>query len=104
MQVTLDHLEETYDTRRAVLVSFSASAVEGRRVVSTDSRIVGWVSVVGAADLQSALRIVTGGVDYPYGYQQGVKFGLQEILGIDDTVRDKAVETLKDVLERSRKI
>jgi ubiquinone/menaquinone biosynthesis C-methylase UbiE len=83
VQVTLDHLEETYDTRRAVLVSFSASAVEGRRVVSTDSRIVGWVSVVGAADLQSALRIVTGGVDYPYGYQQGVKFGLQEILGVE---------------------
>jgi ubiquinone/menaquinone biosynthesis C-methylase UbiE len=82
VRTTIDHLEQTYGTQQAVLISFSASAVDGRRVVAIDPRIAGWVSVVGAADLQSALRVVTGGVDFPYGHQQGVKFGLQEILGL----------------------
>jgi SAM-dependent methyltransferase/dienelactone hydrolase len=79
---TLDHLERAYGCRRSALVTFSASANEGRRVTATDSRVAGWVSVVGAADLQSALRVVSGGIDFPYGYLRGVSFGIQEILGV----------------------
>ena len=37
-------------------------------------------------------------------YLPHIGIGLQEILGIEDKVRDKAMATLKDVLERSRKI
>ncbi len=37
-------------------------------------------------------------------YLPHIGIGLQEILGIEDKVRDKAMTTLKDVLERSRKI
>jgi ubiquinone/menaquinone biosynthesis C-methylase UbiE len=95
IEATLDYLERAHGCRRSALVTFSASAVEGRRVVATDPRVAGWVSVVGAADLQSALRVVSGGIDFPYGYLRGVRFGIQEILGtpVDmDIVSADAIE------------
>lgn len=42
--------------------------------------------------------------DYIATYLPHIGLGLQEILGISDNVRDKDVEILTDVLERSRKI
>jgi SAM-dependent methyltransferase len=82
IRTTLDHLEQAFDSRRAVLVSFSQSAIEARRVTATDDRVHGWVSVVGAPDLQNSLRILSGGIDFPYGHQRGVRFGIQEMLGV----------------------
>ena len=67
---------------RIVLVSFSASSIEARRVVATDLRIDGWVCVVGSADLQSMLKSISGGIDYALGAERGVRFGVQEILGV----------------------
>ena len=67
-----------------VLVTLSVAAVEGRRAIASDhqGRIGGWISVVGMADPQSALRTISGGIDYVYGLQHGMRFGLQEILGV----------------------
>jgi len=95
IETTLDYLEREYGCRRAVLVTFSASAIEGRRVTATDSRVAGWVSVVGAADLQSALRVVSGGIDFPYGYLRGVRFGIQEILGVSLDMDFGAADSLE---------
>jgi SAM-dependent methyltransferase len=68
-----------------VLVTFSAASIDGRRAVATDTtgRVAGWVSVVGSADLQSMMRVVSGGVDYVGGVERGIEFGLQEILGVE---------------------
>ena len=63
-------------------MSFSASSIEARRAVVDDPRIDGWVCVVGSADLQSMMTAISGGIDYALGIERGVKFGLQEILGV----------------------
>src|SRR5262249_30745307 len=80
----LDRLDE-FRPSRFVLVTFSAASVDGRRAIALDEgrRICGWVSVVGSADLQSMMRVVSGGVDYVGGVERGVSFGKQEILGVE---------------------
>ncbi|MHC5005182.1 MAG: methyltransferase domain-containing protein, partial [Planctomycetota bacterium] len=82
---TLDFLERSPEFRpgKTVLVSFSAASIESRRAVATDPRIDGWICVVGAADTQSMMRVISGGVDYVAGVDRGVRFGLQQVLGVE---------------------
>lgn len=91
----------------ASLVTFSAAAIEGRRaVVLAGARLAGWVSVVGAADLQHAMCTVSGGIDYLGGAEQGVKFGIQEIQGVEvdmDLAARDALEARLAFLEDSRR-
>jgi len=84
IQATLDLLETpAFRPSKTILVTFSAAAIEGRRAVALEpERISGWISVVGAADLQSAMRVVSGGVDYLGGAERGVSFGIQEVQGV----------------------
>jgi ubiquinone/menaquinone biosynthesis C-methylase UbiE len=65
-------------------VTFSAAALEGRKSVSLEGgkRLHGWVCVVGSPDLQSMMRVISGGVDYVAGVERGVRFGIQEVLGV----------------------
>jgi ubiquinone/menaquinone biosynthesis C-methylase UbiE len=67
-----------------ILVSFSAAAIEARRAVARDGgrNIDGWISVVGAPDIQSMTRSISGGVDFAAGYERGMRFGFQELLGV----------------------
>ena len=67
-----------------ILVTFSAAALEGRKSISLEGgrRLHGWVSVVGSPDLQSMMRVISGGVDYVGGVERGVRFGIQEVLGV----------------------
>jgi ubiquinone/menaquinone biosynthesis C-methylase UbiE len=67
---------------KIVLVSFSLSSIETRHVLATDRRFAGWVSVVGMADLQGALRTISGGIDYGSGLLRGVTFGRHELVGV----------------------
>lgn len=73
-----------FQPSRVILITFSLSAVEGRRAIATDplNIIAGWISVVGMVDLQSGLRSVSGGVDYAYGLRRGVRFGRHELVGV----------------------
>ena len=86
IQATLDFLfgSSGFKPQEAVLVSFSAASVDTRKAVALeqDGRISGWINVVGAPDLQSAMRVVSGGIDFLGGYERGVRFGLQEIQGV----------------------
>jgi ubiquinone/menaquinone biosynthesis C-methylase UbiE/pimeloyl-ACP methyl ester carboxylesterase len=84
IQATIDHLERSpeFGPSKTIIVSFSAASIETRRAVATDSRIDGWVCVVGAADTQSMMRVISGGVDYVAGVERGVTFGIQEVLGV----------------------
>lgn len=82
-----------------VLVTFSAASIEGRRAAALErERINGWISVVGAADLQSAMREVSGGVDYVAGAQSGVRFGLQQIQGVEVDMDLAAADALREHL------
>jgi ubiquinone/menaquinone biosynthesis C-methylase UbiE/pimeloyl-ACP methyl ester carboxylesterase len=67
-----------------VLVSFSAAAIEARKALARDrdGLISAWISVVGSPDLQSMTRSISGGVDFALGYERGMRFGFQELLGV----------------------
>jgi ubiquinone/menaquinone biosynthesis C-methylase UbiE len=84
IQATLDHLEHSpeFGPSKRIVVSFSAASIETRRAVAVDTRIDGWVCVVGAADTQSMMRVISGGVDYVAGVERGVPFGIQGVLGV----------------------
>lgn len=81
--LTFLHTSAEFRCRTSILVTFSASAIEGRRAVAMEGegRIGGWISVVGAPDLQYAMRVLSGGVDYYGGLRRGFRFGQQEVLG-----------------------
>jgi SAM-dependent methyltransferase len=105
---TFDHLEATCAPSKILVVTFSASAVEGRHALATDPkrRGDGWICVVGAPDLRESLRIVTGGLDFVSCIERGVKMGVREVLGfpfdMDYAGRD-AVEKGLALLEDSRR-
>ncbi len=68
----------------AVIVSFSVASVEARRAMAQDDSDLfsGWVSIVGATDPQSLIRVISGGVDYLGGAERGIKFGRQDVQGL----------------------
>lgn len=110
IESTIDYVTAAPDLQpsKIVLVTFSLAAVEGRRAVAQDagSRLDGWVSVVGMVDLQSALRTISGGVDFAYGLLRGVRFGHHELVGVvadmDHTGLD-AIERRMVFLEEARR-
>jgi len=69
---------------RLAIVTTSVASVEARRALASDwgRAVDGWVSLVGVADLQSALSIFSGGIDFARGLAEGVRFGVQELLGV----------------------
>jgi len=104
---TLDFVDREYRPAQRILVTFSAAAMVGRTAVARDARdrIAGWLSVVGTADLQGAMRVISGGVDYLGGAERGVRFGIQEILGLEvdmDRVADDAIRNRMAFLDEAR--
>ncbi len=99
---TLDFLERSsrFSPSTSILVTFSASSIEGRRAVALEGgrRLGGWVSVVGSADLQSMMRVISGGVDFLGGVERGVRFGLQEILGVEVDMDYAALDAIEHSL------
>lgn len=93
---------------RSILVSFSGASIDSRRAVAMDRsrRLCAWISVVGAGDLQSMMRVISGGVDYLGGVSRGIRFGVQDILGllvdVDTSSRD-ALDHRMAFLEDSRR-
>jgi len=94
--------------KTTILVTLSAAAIEGRRAIVVDEkkRIDGWISVVGAPDVQSLIRAVSGGIDYLGGAERGERFGIQEIQGmvldVDGAARD-AIDGEIGFLEDARR-
>jgi ubiquinone/menaquinone biosynthesis C-methylase UbiE/pimeloyl-ACP methyl ester carboxylesterase len=97
---TVEFLERSAESKPStiVLVSFSVAAIEGRRAIFMDqgARIGGWVSVVGAPDPQSLIRVISGGVDYLGGVERGVRFGLQDVQGLLLDIDRTGREALKN--------
>ncbi len=90
-----------------VLLSFSAAAIEARRalVLDREGLISAWISVVGAPDIQSMTRSISGGVDFALGYERGIRFGFQELLGVVvdiDRIAFDAAEHDMTFIEESR--
>jgi len=110
IHATLDFLEQSPDFQpsTSVVVSFSGASIDTRRAVASEARgrLGGWICVVGSADLQAMMRIISGGVDYLGGVERGLEFGSQEILGlmvdVDTSSRDALAERMA-FLEDSRR-
>jgi len=110
ISATLDFLERSpeFAPSKAIIVTFSAASIDGRTALVRESagRIAGWVCVVGAPDLQSAMRVISGGVDYLGGVERGVSFGLQGVLGVEvdiDLAADDAIRNKMAFLEDARR-
>jgi ubiquinone/menaquinone biosynthesis C-methylase UbiE/pimeloyl-ACP methyl ester carboxylesterase len=108
IQATLDFLDKSpeFQPSSTILVSFSAASIESRAAVAADRRIDGWICVVGAADLQHMMRVISGGVDFAAGMATGMRFGMQEILGIEvdmDVAGLDAIEHRLAYLEDARR-
>ncbi len=84
ISATVDYLlsDQARAPRKIILVTFSLAAVEARHALARDHRVSGWVSIVGMADLHSALRTISGGIDFGSGLLQGMKFGRHELAGV----------------------
>jgi ubiquinone/menaquinone biosynthesis C-methylase UbiE/esterase/lipase len=88
------YVREEHQASRVYIVSFSVASVEARRALAdaTPGLFDGWVSLVGATDPQSLIRVISGGVDYLGGAEAGVRFGQQDVQGllldIDRTASD----------------
>jgi SAM-dependent methyltransferase/pimeloyl-ACP methyl ester carboxylesterase len=110
IEASVDYLYSDDGTRPStvVLATFSLAAIEGRRAVAQNAggRIGGWVSTVGMIDLQSALRTISGGIDFGYGLLQGIEFGRHELVGVvadmDHTGLD-AIRSQLGFLEEARR-
>ena len=90
-----------------VLVSFSAAAIEARKALARDrdGLFSAWISIVGSPDLQSMTRSISGGVDFALGYERGMQFGFQELLGVVvdiDRIAIDAAENDMTFIEESR--
>jgi pimeloyl-ACP methyl ester carboxylesterase len=110
ISATLDFLERSpeFAPAKTILVTFSAASIDGRAAVLQEGagRIAGWVCVVGAPDLQSAMRVISGGVDYLGGVERGVSFGYQEVLGVEvdiDLAANDAIAHNMAFLEDARR-
>jgi len=91
-----------------VIVSFSVASVEARRAIVLDDgeRFAGWVSVVGATDPQSLIRVISGGVDYLAGAERGIRFGRQDVQGLlldIDRTAEEALASRIAFLEDARR-
>jgi ubiquinone/menaquinone biosynthesis C-methylase UbiE/pimeloyl-ACP methyl ester carboxylesterase len=91
-----------------IIVSFSVASVEARRAIAIDhnKRFSGWVSVVGATDPQSLIRVISGGVDYLAGAERGIRFGRQDVQGMlldIDRTADEALSSKIAFLEDARR-
>lgn len=109
IRTAIEHFaaSDRFQPSAIVLVTFSGAAIEARHALAEkcDARVGGWVSVVGAADLKSGLRTVSGGVDYIGGFERDVRFGIQRILGIEvdmDRVAEDAIRHRMAYLEDAR--
>ena len=82
------------------LVTFSLAAIEGRIALAADDEglVNGWVSVVGMSDVQSALKAVSGGIDYIFGKEAGVDFGIHELGGVRIDIDHAAVDVMSSDL------
>jgi SAM-dependent methyltransferase/pimeloyl-ACP methyl ester carboxylesterase len=90
-----------------VLLSFSAAAIEARKALARDrdGLISAWISVAGSPDLQSMTRSISGGVDFALGYERGMRFGFQELLGVVvdiDRIAFDAAKNNMTFIEESR--
>jgi len=86
IETTIRFLESSPSFRapKIAIISFSFSSIHVRRFLASTSynKVGGWLSIVGATDLQDLFRSVSAGVDYVGGVDRGLAFGERQVLGV----------------------
>ena len=94
--VRFAHDNQYFTAEKVVIVSFSMSAIDVRRLMSQEeSGIDSWVSCMGVPAAQTTLRSILGGIDVISNHRLGVPNGVMGLLGhlIDmDTMAADVVE------------
>ena len=94
LQATLDFVcnNDLFTPSGVIVVAFSMSAMDARKLAMEDGRIQYLISVMGATCARSAFRNITGGIDIignaRIGIQNGVSGVLGQMLDLDTTARD----------------
>lgn len=86
MQSVLDFVYDNphFIAEKVVLVTFSMSALDGRKLISSEQnrdRIHFWISVMGVPSAQHTLTNIMGGMDILAHFQMGIPTGVSGILG-----------------------
>ncbi|TVQ41222.1 MAG: methyltransferase domain-containing protein [Spirochaetaceae bacterium] len=86
LQATLDYVQSSPHFRpsRVVLVTFSMSALDARRVLADPANyglVDYWISAMGLPAAQTALRNTLGGLDVIGNYKMGIPSGVCGLLG-----------------------
>ena len=108
LEAAIKFLGTQIGVSRIYVVTFSAASIEGRRAMVRDATelLAGWVSVVGASDLQSGLRSVSGGADFIGAKERGEALGKQELMGVRvdmDLIAEDAIRENLAFLEDARR-
>ncbi len=94
LEATLDFVcnNDLFRPSAVIVVAFSMSAMDARKLIMEDGRVDYLVSVMGATCARSAFRNITGGIDIignsRIGIENGVSGVLGQILNLDTTARD----------------
>jgi len=102
------YMRDTVQAGQILPLSFSVASIEARRAVAEagSELFSAWISVVGATDPQSLIRVISGGVDYLGGAEAGIKFGRQDVQGLlldIDRTASEALSSRIAFLEDSRR-
>ena len=85
LQAALDFVRNNpyFIAEQVIVVSFSMSAIEVRRLLSQDDRanVDFWISCMGVSSAQTTLRYVLGGIDIISNYRLGIPNGVIGLLG-----------------------
>jgi ubiquinone/menaquinone biosynthesis C-methylase UbiE/pimeloyl-ACP methyl ester carboxylesterase len=85
LQAALDFVRDNpyFIAEKVIVVSFSMSAVDVRRLLSRDeeSGVDYWISVMGVPAVQTTLRNILGGIDIISNYRLGIPNGIIGLLG-----------------------
>jgi SAM-dependent methyltransferase len=109
---TIDFFTHASELRppKIILVTVSSTAIEARHAIAQEvnCRVAGWISIVGAPDVQSLIRSVTGGIDYLGDSLVGMRFGIQEIQGVrldvDNAAQDAIANKIGFIEDARREI
>ncbi|HYW84613.1 MAG TPA: class I SAM-dependent methyltransferase, partial [Spirochaetia bacterium] len=85
LQAALDFVHDNpyFIADKVIVVSFSMSAIDVRRLLSRDeeSGVDYWISVMGVPSAQTTLRNILGGIDIISNYRLGIPNGIIGLMG-----------------------
>lgn len=83
LEATLDFVctNDLFKPSSVIVVAFSMSALDARKLAARDRRISYLIHVMGATCARSSFRTITGGIDIVGNTRSGLKSGLAGVLG-----------------------